>query len=117
MLRSVLAVVVLLAGPAFLSGPGTARLLALDSDIKEVQQRWRRYRSIVMDGVVINDSMIVSEYSEDEDLRNQIESYKHLSMSLSENHKHHHTTESPEDEHSSLERNGLEKVRMAVAAL
>jgi hypothetical protein len=63
-----LAVVACLAGPALPSGPGTARLLALDSDIKEVQQRWRRYRNVVKDGFFINDSMILlaDYYSEEE---------------------------------------------------
>ena len=38
---------------------GTARLLSLESDIKEVQERWRQYRNIVTDGFFLNDSMIV----------------------------------------------------------
>ena len=38
---------------------GTARLLTLESDIKEVQEKWRQYRNIVTDGFFLNDSMIV----------------------------------------------------------
>ena len=38
---------------------GTGRLLALDSDIAEVQERWRQYRNVVTDGFFLNDSMIV----------------------------------------------------------
>ena len=38
---------------------GTGRLLALDSDIAEVQERWRQYRNLVTDGFFLNDSMIV----------------------------------------------------------
>ena len=39
--------------------PGTARLLTLESDINEVQEKWRQYRNIVTDGFFLNDSMIV----------------------------------------------------------
>ena len=46
---------------------GTGRLLALDSDIAEVQERWRQYRNLVTDGFFLNDSMIVlADYSTEE---------------------------------------------------
>ena len=46
----------------------TARLLSLDSDIREVQERWRQYRNIVTDGFFLNDSMIVlNDYSSQEE--------------------------------------------------
>ena len=46
---------------------GTARLLSLDSDIKEVQEKWRRYRNAVKDGFFFNETMIVvSDYESDE---------------------------------------------------
>ena len=48
--------------------PGTARLLTLDSDIKEVQEKWRQYRNIVTDGFFLNDSMIVlADYDSEEE--------------------------------------------------
>ena len=37
---------------------GTGRLLSLESDIKEVQERWKQYRNLVTDGFFLNDSMI-----------------------------------------------------------
>ena len=46
---------------------GTARLLTLDSDIKEVQEKWRQYRNAVKDGFFFNETMIVvSDYESDE---------------------------------------------------
>ena len=46
---------------------GTARLLSLDSDIKEVQEKWRQYRNAVKDGFFFNETMIVvSDYESDE---------------------------------------------------
>ena len=44
---------------SFPADVGTGRLLALDSDIAEVQERWRQYRNLVTDGFFLNDSMIV----------------------------------------------------------
>ena len=52
--------------------PHTARLLKLDTDIKEVQQRWRSYRNIVKDGFFLNDSMLVlDDYYSDEEPDNE----------------------------------------------
>ena len=46
---------------------GTARLLTLESDIKEVQEKWRQYRNAVKDGFFFNETMIVvSDYESDE---------------------------------------------------
>ena len=39
----------------------------MDSDIAEVQERWRQYRNLVTDGFFLNDSMIVlADYSTEE---------------------------------------------------
>ena len=47
---------------------GTARLLTLESDIAEVQEKWRQYRNIVTDGFFLNDSMIVlADYDTEEE--------------------------------------------------
>ena len=48
-----------LPSKSFPADVGTGRLLALDSDIAEVQERWRQYRNLVTDGSFLNDSMIV----------------------------------------------------------
>ena len=48
-----------LPSKSFPADVGTGRLLALDSDIAEVQERWRQYRNVVTDGFFLNDSMIV----------------------------------------------------------
>merc|ERR1712004_44332 len=43
------------------------RLIALDSDIAEVQERWRQYRNAVKDGFFFNETMIVvSDYESDD---------------------------------------------------
>ena len=43
------------------------RLTALDSDIAEVQERWRQYRNAVKDGFFFNETMIVvSDYETDD---------------------------------------------------
>ena len=48
--------------------PSTARLLTLESDINEVQEKWRQYRNIVADGFFLNDSMIVlADYDTEEE--------------------------------------------------
>ena len=57
-----------LPSKGFPADVGTGRLLALDSDIAEVQERWRQYRNLVTDGFFLNDSMIVlADYSTEED--------------------------------------------------
>ena len=44
------------------------RLIALDSDIAEVQERWRQYRNAVKDGFFFNETMIVvSDYESDDE--------------------------------------------------
>ena len=48
-----------LPSKSFPADVGTGRLLALDSDIAEVQERWRQYRNLVTNGFFLNDSMIV----------------------------------------------------------
>ena len=62
------------ASPTLPTLPPTARLLRLDTDIREVQQRWRSYRNIFLDGFFLNDSMLLlADYysDEEEDLQDQ----------------------------------------------
>ena len=57
------------------------RLIALDSDIAEVQERWRQYRNAVKDGFFFNETMIVvSDYESDDQ-----EGYAELTTAINDN--------------------------------
>ena len=83
---------------------GTARLLSLESDIKEVQERWRQYRNIVTDGFFLNDSMIVlADYDTGEENREWEEGDEEIDFDFGKDETDLNETG------ADLEENGLEK--------
>ena len=100
--------------------PSTARLLSLESDIKEVQERWRQYRNIVTDGFFLNDSMIVlADYDtgeengewEEGDEEIDFEKLKSENMGNGEGHEADFGKDETDmnETGADLEENGLEK--------